>query len=206
MKVFTLLVSILIAASMSAQSSQPMQIGPVHSSGAFASMNSCCASGVPQIQLIVTRSDNSSLKTTFLQVDIFSFEPDSFTDVFAFGEIPNDALKGDNTKHMNLSIDTGQLSSFQTKSCTFNFVDFTETCQSGPFGLIQLDFQQNGSRTLRTVSDVHETFPQFEVHSQRNANSAIASVNGSVLGIPISNAFGELGTNRDTGITLTSTH
>ncbi len=195
MKLFALAASLLVAASMMAQAPEP-----VHSSGAFASLSAF--NNGSDLFLNVTRSDNNNTETTFLNFDVFTFTPDSFTDTFAFGQVPNDSLKGDNTKHLSLNVDTSQVPSFQTTTCTFSFNTFTFTCQPGPFGAVQIEFQQDGNFVNRTVSDTHSTFFQFDVHTQQNSDSASAFANGSVLGVAVGNGFSNIGTHRDTTITL----
>lgn len=201
MKLCVFVVSLLAAVSMMAQS-PAAQVQTIHSSGAFANL-SAFANG-SDLFLNVNRSDNNGQRTTFLNFDIFSFSNNSFSDTFGFGQIPNDSLVGDSTKRVSLNVDTRQLSSFQTVTCTFDFTTFTESCQPGPFGVIQLDFQQDGAFSTRTISDNDTKFFQFEFRNQQNSDSASASANGSVVGIPITNGFGNIGTNRDTTITLTS--
>jgi hypothetical protein len=204
MKLFTFAACLLMAASMMAQGAAGIKVDPVHSSGAFASVFTFTNNS--DINLNVTRSDNNGSTTTFLNFDVFTFTADGFTDIFAFGQVPNDSLKGDNTKHLSLNVDTSQTPSFQITTCTFSFATFTFTCQPGQGGVVQLEFQQDGNFSNRTISDQHSTFFQVDIHNHVNSDSASAFANGSVLGIPVNNGFSSIGTNHDTTITLTSTH
>lgn len=199
---FTLTASLLMAGSLMAQSLRTPD--PVHSSGAFA--NTFTFANGSDVFLNVTRADTNNVKSTFLNFDVFSFTSDGFTDTFASGQIPDDSFKGDNTKHMSLNVDTSQVASFQTSTCTFSFVTFTFTCQPGPFGVIQLDFQQDGDFTARTISDSTFTFFQFSERTHQDSDSASAGVNGSVLGLAVNSGFGNIGTNRDTSISFSSNH
>ncbi len=199
MKLSVFVACLLVAASMMAQAPNS-----IHSSGAFANVFAF-ASG-SDIFLNVTRSDNNGVTRTFLNLDIFSFSPDGFTDTFAFGQIPNDSLKGDNSRQLNLNLDTSQMTSFGISTCTFSFSTETGSCGPGPTGVIQLEFQQDGNITVRTVSDASATFFQSDVHTQQNSDSASALVNGAILGIPLINISSNIGTNHDTTITLTPTH
>lgn len=201
MKLLTFVALLLLAASMMAQSTSAPQV--FHSSGAFAGLGTV-VNGT-NINLQVTRTDNPNSDTTLLRFDVFSSDSSGFTDTFGLGLIPNNSLAGDNTNHLSLNIDTSQLSNFQTITCTSSFVTFITTCQPGSIaGVIQLDFQQDGSFSTRTISDTKQVFSQFSEQSHQNSDSASAVVNGSVFGIPVSNGPGSTGTNRDSTITLTS--
>lgn len=200
MKLFALAAVLFISASMMAQSASAPQV--FHSSAAFAGLGTV-ANG-SNINLQVTRSDSPNSDTTMLRFDIFSSSSDLFTDTFGVGFIPNSSLTGDNTKHLNLNVDTSQLSSFQTTTCTFSFITFVSACQPGPVGLIQLDFQQDGSFSQRVMSDTQSVFFQVTVRSHQDSDSASAIANGSVFGIPVTNGSSSTGTNRDSTITITS--
>ncbi|HEY6967901.1 MAG TPA: hypothetical protein VJA94_01755 [Candidatus Angelobacter sp.] len=204
MKLLPLSACLLLAVCMVGQSSSKPQIITLHSSS--VSIDLFAFSNSKDIFMNVVRTDNPGGNGTFLSFDIHSFSNDIVTDTFGSGQIPNLSLTGDNTKHLSLSVDTSQLSSFQTTSCTLNSVTSTQTCQPGPVGLIQLDFQQDGAFSVRNISDSMLTFFQFTEHDQRNSDAASAFANGSLLGIPVSNGSSEIDLNRDTAITITSNH
>src|SRR5690349_17656185 len=196
MKLCVFAVCLLAAVSMMAQAVPATQVQSFHSSGAFASLFTF-ANG-SDLFLTVGRSDNNGQRATFLTYSSFTFTNDGFIDTFASGQIPNNSLVGDSTKRVSLNVDTRQVSSFQSTTCTFSFTNFTERCQPGPLGVIQLDFQQDGAFSTRTISDNDTQFFQFELRNQQNADSASATANGSVVDIPITNGFSNIGTNRDT--------
>lgn len=204
MKLLILSACLLLTVSMMGQSSSPPQIITVHSSSTSA--NLLTFSNSTDITLGVLRSDNPSGNGTFLVFDLFTFSDNVLTDTFGSGQIPNQDLTGDNTKHLSLSVDTSQLSSFQTTMCTLNFVTSTQTCQPGPVGLIQLEFQQDSAFVVDNISNTRATFFQFTEHDQRNSQAASAFANGSILGLPVSNGHGEVDINRDTTVILTLNH
>lgn len=204
MKLLTLSACLLLTVSMMGQSSSPPRTITIHSSSASA--NVLTFSGSTDITLGVLRSDNPSGNGTFLVFDLFSFSDNVVTDTFGSGQIPNQDLTGDNTKHLSLSVDTSQLSSFQTTTCNLNTVTNTQTCQPAPGGLVQLEFQQDGAFLVHNISNTLATFFQFTEHDQRNSLAASASANGSVLGLPVSNGHSEIDINRDTTIILTLNH
>jgi hypothetical protein len=202
MKLFMLSACLLLTISMVGQSSSPTRTTLVHSSNTSA--NLLTFSNATDITLGVLRSNNPS--GTFLVFDLFSFSDNVVTDTFGSGQIPNQDLTGDNTKHLSLSVDTSQLSSFQTTTCTLSTVTNTQTCQPATGGLIQLEFQQDGAFLVHNISDTLSTFFQFTERDQRNALAASAFANGSVLGLLVSNGHSEIDINRDTTIILTLNH
>lgn len=199
MKFPVIAVVALFASSLMAQSNAVQANGPIfsfHSKGTFANVFSFQNNS--DIFLNVSRNGEAGQQaTTLLNYTSFTFTSTGFTDTFAFGAIPNDSLRGGNDKHVSLNVDTSQVSSFQATTCTFDFTSFTFTCQPGPFGLVQLDWEQDGNSTTQVVSDERDKFFQFTIHHQRNADSATATVTGSVVGLPVSGGFANIGVNHD---------
>jgi hypothetical protein len=209
MKFPALAAIVLFASSLMAQTQPQAQnitltLSTFHSNSTFAGLFSF--SNGSDVFLNVSRGNTNGTVETFLSFDSFSFNGNGFTDIFGFGEIPNDSLKGDNTRHISLNVDTSQLPNFNATSCTFSFITFTETCQTVPNSLVQVDWQQDGNFSTREVSDRDDTFFQFTRHAHTDSDSASAQANGSAFGIPISNGFGNTGINRDTTITLFKNH
>src|SRR5947209_13684044 len=175
MKFPVVAVVVLLASSLMAQSSAPSATGngPVfsfHFKGTFAQFSSFQSGSFASLN--AGRSSEAGQQiTTSLNFNTFSSNSDGFTETFAFGLIPNDALRGGSDKHVSLSVDTSQLASFETSTCTFSFSTFLFECQPGPFGLVQIDWDQNGNFTRSTISDVKETFLQGRFHTHENSDS-----------------------------------
>ena len=201
MKLSAFAVVLLFVSSMLGQSRPAPIINTFHSNSTFADASSLGSGS--QVFLHTSRSSSPGGTTaTFLSFDTFTTTADGFTDTFAFGQIPSDSLRGDSSKHISLSVDTSQVDSFFTSTCTCSFSTFNVTCQSGPFGLVQLDWQQNGQFSASTVSDNKFAFFQFTQRTQVNADGNSADVTGSVLGIPVSNGQGGVGVNHDSTVTI----
>ncbi len=196
LKLLVLAASMLMTVSMMAQ-----KTSSTHSSGAFADVSAFTNNS--NVFADVTRTDDSNGNNVFLFLDIFSFTNDGFTDTFFFGTLPPDALEGDNTKHLSVNVSADQVAALQITTCTFSFTTFTDTCQPAT-GAIQLDFQQNGAFSNRTISDTTSTFSQVSFRNHQDSDSASAVASGSVLGLTITNGFADVGTNRDTTLTFTS--
>ena len=202
--VVVLLASSLMAQSNAAQPAAAQANGPVfsfHSRGTLADFFSF--QNGTDITLSVNRNGEAGEQAaTFLNFSTFSFNGNGFTDVFGFGQIPNEALRGGGDKHVSLSVDTSQISSFQTITCTFDFINFISSCQPGPLGLVQIDWEQDGNSSLHQVSETRQTFFQFTIHSQLNSDSSSAPANGSLLGIPVSNGFGFVGVHHNSTVEI----
>src|SRR5437588_9984980 len=135
-RVFTVVV--LLASSLMAQNDNASQSaqanGPVfsfHSRGTLADFFSF--QNGTDISFSVNRNGEAGEQAaTFLNFSTFTFNGNGFTDVFGFGQIPNEALRGGGDKHVSLRLDTNQISSFQTITCTFDFINFISSCQPGP--------------------------------------------------------------------------
>ncbi len=173
----------------------------VHSSGAFAYLSSQTATG-SQIWLYASHTDHPGTPATFIEFDIFTPHPDgTFTDTFGSGDVPTDSLSGNSSKSLSLTVDTSQVSSFQTRTCTSNGV-----CQPGPTGLIHIDFNADGDYTSKNVSENHYVFLQETQRAHYDYDSASSLANGSILGNSVANGSGSIGTNHSTTIILTKKH
>ena len=92
------------------------------------------------------------------------------------------------------------MSGFQTTTCIFDVTNVTFSCQPGPCGLIQIDWQQDGNSSIHQVSETRQKFFQFTVHSQVNSDSSSAPANGTLLGMPVSNGFGNVGVHHNSTV------
>lgn len=196
MKLPILAVAMSLSVCMMAQTTEVNSPQVFHASGSFADMR---ASPIPNGSVWVYASHSDRPETaTFLQFDIFILNPDgSFTDTFGVGDVPESSLSGNNTKSLSLNVDTSQVSSFETTTCTSNGV-----CHQGPFGLVQIDFTADGDFTFESVGEAHYEFVQVAERQHFDFRSASALAHGSILGNFLNNGSCEIGKNRRTFITI----
>ena len=170
-------------------------------SGAAASLYGSAVDGA-QLWLYASHTHTQGTPSTFLEFDIFTRNPDgSFTDTFGFGDVPDGSLSGNSTTSLSLSVDTSQVSGFQTTTCKSDGV-----CTPGPFGLVHIDFNSNGDYSSQSVSENHYDFFQMAQRSHYDYNSSSADANGTILGNILNDVASDIGTNRGTTITLTKKH
>lgn len=166
--------------------------------GAFALVNA--NNTAAEIQ--VNRGDSS----TFL--DVFATTPGSnggFTVTSEFGTIPNSDFVTNGFQRMALNVDTSQVPGFQSVTCTVSFTPFfSETCQAGPLGLIQVNWNSNGIETFSVMEERQTTQGGLKVDLNINSTNHSANASGSYLGSSFP-AAGAASTaiNNDTTITIT---
>lgn len=196
---FVILLSCMVPASVSAQTTSP-PVETFHKNGTSGSAFGF--NGPTFINLQVNRGQTSGgAPSTFLFFDVFTFAFPIESSTIGFGEIPNTALKGDSTAHLTLAVDTSQVSGFQVQTCTFNFVTFTGGCQSGPFGPIQVDWQQTNQFSNQIVSHEQFEFLHFTMIQDVNSANSSALSQISYLGTPFS-GFGGIGVEHLTTISI----
>jgi hypothetical protein len=168
--------------------------------GAFASVSN--STDLSTLNLQVSRGSTSGATTTNLLLTSFSFAPDfsSATLVEIVGTILNGAFSGDNTRNLALNLDTSTLDPTATfsESCTLDFtqVDPFFTCTALPPGTIHLVFQENDIQRNRILAfEQFQTSGPVTIHSHQRADTGTASVQGSILGTPISSANAQAGIN-----------
>lgn len=172
-----------------------------HSNGIFAQV--ITFNNGTDIALNVSRgTDSSGTASTFLMYNMFTDEPDSFSDTFGFGTIPDGSFLGDDPAHLTLNVDTSQLSGFVASTCTFSFVSFTQSCSPAAVGLIHVEWQQNRVFTMHEVSDVQQTFLQIRVQEHTEADVASSTASGSIVGSSFQDAGGQAGVNHNSGIQI----
>lgn len=197
MRFFALAATVLCSALLCAQSTV------VHSNGAFATTTAVVNNS--NISLSVTRgTDSVAGDTTFLFFNIFTFNSDgTITTTAGNGFISNGDFTGGNPAHLTLNVDTSQEAGFQTTTCTIDLSTFDVTCGAGQPGLISIDWKQDGAVSIHTVSTTQETFGQFTFQSHGESSQGSAPANGTLLGIPLTSASGNAGTNHNKTMTLT---
>jgi len=143
--------------------------------------------------------------TTFVFYTFFQFGTDgnssTFTQVFA--TIPNGSFTGQNTQRMILDVDSSQFDPNNSvlSTCTATFLPvLTVVCtDTAPAGTIHLEFKENGLQRERLLNIQEETTlgPLTVLHHGKGDSSS-ANVNGSFLGLPLSNTVAFVGLSHDT--------
>lgn len=198
---FVILLSCMVPASVSAQTTSP-PVETFHKNGTFA-FTSGFSGPTTSIFLQVNRGQSSGgAPSTFLFFDTFAFTSQGFTDTFGSGEIPNTALTGDSTDHLTLAVDTSQVSGFKVTTCTFTFFPFSETCQSGPFGPIQVHWQKTNQFSEKITSTEQLDFTQFTIIQDSNSEIAFDLTQISYLGTSFTNSGGIVGVEHNTNISI----
>ncbi len=138
--------------------------------------------------------------TTFIFFFSFADDPNGFTETFGVGTIPDGSIQGNDPAHVVLDVDLSQLTTVSGSSCTFSFVDFTETCQPLTLGAVHLEWRQTRSFSSHTVLDQQQVFPTFRLSLHQDSDNASAAVTGSFLGY--SNGGGQVGINHSSVLDL----
>lgn len=176
--------------------------------GAFASVSAPTGPG-GSFSVNVSRGASSTSPTsTFINFTSFQLSDDNNTETFTsiFGEIPNSAFTGDNTKNLVLDLDTSTLdpSVSSSETCTVDLNQLTVICTAAPLGVIQLDFQENGVQATKILNHVEEDIVgnlTTLIHS--SSDNGTANVQGSLFGVPVSSSAATVGVNHSSSIEIT---
>jgi hypothetical protein len=138
----------------------------------------------------------------------FQLSDDNNTETFTsiFGEIPNSAFTGNNTKSLVLDLDTSTLdpSVSSSETCTVDLNQLTVVCTAGPLGVIHLEFHENGVQATKILNHVEADIlgpVTTLIHSSSDNGSA--NVQGSLFGVPVSSSFATVGVNHSSSIEIT---
>jgi len=157
----------------------------VHQEGAAASVPISQDGGFTSLS-VSRATDPQGNPQTFLFYDTFLNTPDGFVETVASGLIPNDAFQGGSAAHLRLNVDTSQITTFSTTTCTLTFVpQFTDTCVPGALGVIQLDWVQTRSSTTHSVTTQSQSFNLARIELHQTSDQVSAIVAGSFLGISV---------------------
>jgi len=160
----------------------------VHQEGAAASVPISQDGGFTSLN-VSRGTDPQGNPQTFLFYDTFLNTPNGFVETVASGLIPNDAFQGDSAAHLRLNLDTSQISTFSTTTCTLTFFpQFTDTCVPGALGVIQLDWVQTRSSTTHSVTTQSQSFNLARIELHQNSDQVSAVVTGSFLGIAVNSS------------------
>lgn len=176
--------------------------------GAFASVS---ASTGPQssFSVNVSRGSSSTSPTsTFITFNSSQVASDNTTVTVTsiFGEIPNSAFTGNNTKNLVLDLDTSTLdpSVSSSETCTIDLNELTIVCNPGPLGVIHLEFQENGVQATKILNHVEEDIlGPVTTLIHNSSDNGSANVQGSLFGMPVSSSSASVGVNHNSSIEIT---
>jgi hypothetical protein len=161
------------------------------------------------INLNVSRGSSSTTPTaTFINFIFFQFSSDHSVETVTqiFGEIPNSAFTGTNTKGLVLDLDTSTLDPATSSSttCTIDVITFNITCGPGTLGTIHLAFHENGTQATRILNQVEEDVAgPVTTLIHRKSDNGTADVQGSVFGLPVSSSAASVGVNFSSSVEIT---
>lgn len=126
--------------------------------------------------------DGAGGTNTFLDFGSFVENPDgSGSSTFGFGVIPDSAFDAHTLQHVTLNVDLSQISGFRVTTCTFTRTTFT-CADSGPVGVIQVDWQQNGISSSRSIQHLTSTFGPFTRKLDTDQDLSSADATGTYFG------------------------
>jgi hypothetical protein len=174
--------------------------------GEFASVST---SSPTNFSLNVSRGASStSPASTLINFTSFQLSDDNNTETFTsiFGEIPNSAFTGKNTKSLVLDLDTSTLdpSVSSSETCTVDLNELTVVCNPGPLGVIHLEFHENGIQATKILNNVEEDVlgpVTTLIHS--SSDNGTANVQGSLFGVPVSSSTATVGVNHSSSVEIT---
>ncbi|MBZ5505633.1 MAG: hypothetical protein LAO78_09105 [Acidobacteriia bacterium] len=176
--------------------------------GEFASVSTALGFDA-SINLNVSRGSSSTSPTaTFINFIFFQFSSDHSVETITqiFGEIPNSAFTGTNTKSLVLDLDTSTLDPATSSSttCTLDVITFTITCGPGTLGTIHLAFSENGIQATRILNLVEEDIAgPVTTLIHRKSDNGTADVQGFVFGMPVSSSAASVGVNFSSSVEIT---
>ena len=170
-----------------------------HSKGAYAQSN------FPNISLFVGSGNVGVGGQPFLDYSTFTLNPDgSFTYSYGIGNIPSSTFTANNVQQMSLNVDTSQLTGFQAQTCVTVFQPtYSSTCSDGPYGVIQLSWQNNDYSSSTTKEKL--TVVNGPVTRSIDSDSTYTSANGggTFFGVQVQDNNSRIGTDRSRDMTLT---
>lgn len=166
--------------------------------GAFASVSSN-TDPLSTFSIQVSRSSSNGTNISFVSE---TFAPDFSTGTFTLiiGAIPNSAFSGDNTRNLNLNLDTSTLdpTTSTSETCTLDFTQVDPVFTCGPIapGTIQLSFQENDFQRDRLLAlEAFSTIGPVTIHTHQRSDSGSANVQGTILGTAVSSSNATVGVN-----------
>jgi hypothetical protein len=175
--------------------------------GEFASISASFAFG-GSLNLNVSRgSSSTSPAATFLNFIIFELSNDNNTQTFTqiFGEIPNSAFTGTNTRSLVLDLDTSTLDPATSSSttCTIDVNTLSVICGPATLGTIHLAFSENGIQATRILNQEEEDIAgPVTTLIHRKSDNGTADMQGSVFGVPVSSSAASVGVNFSSSVEI----
>jgi hypothetical protein len=169
------------------------------SSGAFASLEGFVDNGYSS--LTVSQSGESQNETTTLQLYVSSctYTSTSYlcSGTIAWGQIPNgDFAVHGNSGDADLSVNASSLSG-STYSYGCDWATWTCSFQNGPLsasGTISVTWDKTSEYSFSSDGTTEQNYLNYTFKTQGRQDSTSASVEGTILGTPISSANGRVGT------------
>lgn len=190
---FTLLFAFTLCLAANAQTQT------FHLRGAYAQSN------FPNTSLFIGTGDVGLGGLPFLDYSTFMPHPDGSYDFsFGFGTLPASAFDAHNTQQMSLNIDTSQVQGFQAQTCHIVFQPtFTSTCTAGPYGVISLNWENNGysSSTTRQILSFANGAEKHRMST--NATNSSANSSGTFFGTNVVDHISLIGNNQGGEIDIT---
>ena len=199
----SLLLTLLCALLFAAAGISSAQTPTFHASGEFAETFISVNGGTANVFAARGCTSNPCFTTqTILVFHAFALTPNGSVFIEGDGVIPDSAFDASSPEHATLNIDTSQISGFNTIACSF--VPGTGfTCQPGPTGVIQVEWQRTRTVASTRLEEDLVTQGPFVIHTHINQDFFSASASGSFFGTSFSNGSrSQIGTNKDTNINL----
>lgn len=175
------------------------QTAVLHSKGAYAQTSSS------SLYLLVING-NSFTGPPAIDYSTFTANPDgSYTYGYGYGNIPRAAFVANNLQRVSLNLDTSQVAGFQAMTCTVVYQPvYSQTCSPGPFGVIQITWQQNGQSSTKTNSNSNIVNGPFKTHIVRDETDSSANSSGTFLGTTVLDYGAEVGLDHGSEIDITT--
>lgn len=195
----TLLCVLLLAAAGTATA----QTTTFHASGEFAETFTNLNGGIVNIFAARGCITNPCITTqTILVFHSFALTANGSVFIEGDGVIPDSAFDASSPEHATLNIDTSQISGFNSIACSF-VPGRGFTCQPGPAGVIQVQWQRTRTGSSTRMEEDLITQGPFVTHAHFDQDFFTASASGSFFGTDFSDGTrSEIGTNKDTNISL----
>lgn len=98
---------------------------------------------------------------------------------------------------------TSQVSGFNASTCVATAPTYTVTCSPGPYGVTQVNWQQNGNVSTSLKENASSTDGPYSTHVVDDEDYFSANSTGTFLGTSVVDDFSLMGTSH--GATLTRT-
>lgn len=169
-----------------------------HAKGAFAQSN------FTNVSLSVYSGDASFNALPFVIYSTFQANADgSYTFGSGEGVVPSSDFAGNNVQQMSLNVDTSQVSGFNASTCVVYFVPtYSYTCTPGPYGVIQVNWQQNGNYSTSSTSNFSGSNGPYSTHVIDDSQYTSANSSGTFLGTSVVDYGSSTGTSHGSTVTV----